>query len=199
VATAKIRDVALLRIASAFGPNDGFCFGSAMAGFFGVMAQSVVCDGSDVIQTITERCEPSDDSIVIRLINFVHCASGAIFIGSRAVVSISSCSFLDCSAVSYGGCAYLNSVNSGNTVFDSCATKCRAFAGSFVYVQSSDVDVTLRVLSLFDCSSEYGALCDWYAREVTSSSNLTSLKRANRGVPGSDDFHLLPTQAKMRE
>jgi hypothetical protein len=45
-----------------------------------------------------------------------------------------------------------------------------------VCFESSGVDVALKGLSLFDCSSEYGALCDWKARAVTSRSNLTSLK-----------------------
>jgi hypothetical protein len=137
----KFRDVAQLRIASTFGPNKGLCFGSALGGFFGAMAQSVECNGNDVIQTITERCTPSGGSIVVRWINFMHCRGegngGAIFIGSQSLMSICSCSFLDCCAESYdGGCAYLLDVNSGSSVIDSCATKCEGYKGSCVYFDS---------------------------------------------------------------
>jgi hypothetical protein len=61
-------------------------------------------------------------------------------------------------------------------VIDGCATKCGGRRGSFVDLDSSDVDVALKGLSLFDCSSAYGAIYDWHVRANTSSSNLTSLK-----------------------
>jgi hypothetical protein len=68
-------------------------------------------------------------------------------------------------------------VNSGSGVIDSCATKCEGYKGSCVYFESQDVDVVTRGLSLLDCSSEFGALCDWDGvRAVTTKSNLTSMK-----------------------
>jgi hypothetical protein len=73
VPTGELRDIVLFRTASIFGPNEGIYLESVVAGSLGVMAQSVECDESDVIQTITERCTPSGDLIVIRLINLVGC------------------------------------------------------------------------------------------------------------------------------
>jgi hypothetical protein len=147
-----------------------------LAGFFGAVAQSVVCNGSDVIQTITDGCTPSGDSIIIRLIDFVGgrcpmCHGGAVYINGNSWVSLYSCSFLNWGSGSDGGCAFLRYVNSGSSVIDSCATKCGAYAGSFVNWNSYDIDVALQGLCLFDCSSEQGALFDYEVRSVRSRSN----------------------------
>jgi hypothetical protein len=52
-----------------------------------------------------------------------------------------------------------------------------------VYLQSGDVDVTLKGLSLFDCLSCRGAVYDNEVRAVKSGSNLTSL-RGESGLTG---------------
>jgi hypothetical protein len=162
-----------------------------MWGLLWGVAKGVICTGNDGIQTITRRCTPTGGLIDIRFIQFRDCVwrgnGAAIYIHGGSLVSIGSCSFLNCIAGSppgtntdydsdQGGCAYLRRVNSGSSVIDSCATKCGAFAGSFVCLESRDVDVALKGLSLFDLWSAFGALRDHGVRAVASRSNLTGLK-----------------------
>jgi hypothetical protein len=73
-----------------------------------------------------------------------------------------------------GGCAFLYDVLSGSSIADCCATKCGAYAGSFWYIQTQNVDAFVKGLAAFDCMSAQGALRDAYPRVRVSGCNFTS-------------------------
>jgi hypothetical protein len=101
--------------------------------------------GNDMVLVIGEHVEPSGSSVVIKFSVFsgiIHRDNGgAIFVNDPAcVVSIRSDAFFNCTAGSVGefyrgGCAALENVTSGTSVFDSCARKCGCYAGSFCVVR----------------------------------------------------------------
>jgi hypothetical protein len=100
-----------------------------VAGFFGVVAQSVVWTVNGAIQPVGESCTPSGGSIDIRLFKFVHCFyevdGGAIFITGINVwtlVSFYSGCFVNCSGECWPGRLRLLPAELGRGARASCCS-----------------------------------------------------------------------------
>jgi hypothetical protein len=144
---------------------------------------------NDVVDDIVnrERCTLSGPVVEVDWTIFSDIfhdgEGGAIFVDSRSLVSIRSDFFTNCTAglatdaTKHGGCAYLKDVLSGTRAFDSCATKCGSYGGSFVglRVELYGADVELKGLSVFNCRSALGAVDNDCGRVNVSVSNFTRL------------------------